>query len=77
MKNIAILAVDDERIILDSIRIQLEKNFWKFFSEASPSPLIMKGIGLPPRPLAERPRFHPLSCHPLRKGQFVTQCVTS
>lgn len=27
MKNIAILAVDDERIILDSIRIQLEKNF--------------------------------------------------
>lgn len=27
MKNIAILAVDDERIILDSIRMQLEKNF--------------------------------------------------
>jgi CheY-like chemotaxis protein len=27
MNNIAILAVDDERIILDSIRIQLEKNF--------------------------------------------------
>lgn len=27
MKNIAILAVDDERIILDSIRIQLEKNY--------------------------------------------------
>lgn len=25
--NIAILAVDDEKIILDSIRIQLEKNF--------------------------------------------------
>ena len=27
MKNIAILAVDDERIILDSIRMQLEKTF--------------------------------------------------
>jgi CheY-like chemotaxis protein len=27
MNNIAILAVDDERIILDSIRMQLEKNF--------------------------------------------------
>ncbi len=27
MNNIAILAVDDERIILDSIRNQLEKNF--------------------------------------------------
>jgi CheY-like chemotaxis protein len=27
MNNIAILAVDDERIILDSIRIQLEKNY--------------------------------------------------
>lgn len=27
MKNIVILAVDDERIILDSIRMQLEKNF--------------------------------------------------
>ena len=27
MKNIARLAVDDERIILDSIRMQLEKNF--------------------------------------------------
>jgi CheY-like chemotaxis protein len=27
MNNIAILAVDDERIILDSIRIQIEKNF--------------------------------------------------
>ncbi len=27
MKNIAILAVDDEKIILDSIRMQLEKNF--------------------------------------------------
>ena len=27
MNNISILAVDDERIILDSIRIQLEKNF--------------------------------------------------
>jgi CheY-like chemotaxis protein len=27
MKKIAILSVDDEKIILDSIRIQLEKNF--------------------------------------------------
>ncbi|MFN5182913.1 MAG: response regulator [Bacteroidota bacterium] len=27
MKNIAILSVDDEKIILDSIKIQLEKNF--------------------------------------------------
>ncbi len=31
MKKIAILSVDDEKIILDSIRIQMEKNFHNKF----------------------------------------------
>jgi CheY-like chemotaxis protein len=39
MKKLAILAVDDEKIILDSIKIQLEKNFsHKFIFDYADNP---------------------------------------